>query len=108
MCESLGAKPSLAEMESLADSGVGKDFPRKVNKRLADRVDLSNNVADQFGSGEGIEDSLYQYPTMLFQTDEFDTILNSMKVMRSPNSPMSANEVFKLNRTIAPHTPTHM
>ena len=76
--DSHGTRPNLY-LVALADSGVGKDFPRKVNKRLADRVVLSNNVADQFGSGEGIEDSLYQYPTMLFQADEFDTILNSMK-----------------------------
>lgn len=52
--DSHGTRPNLY-LVALADSGVGKDFPRKVNKRLADRVVLSNNVADQFGSGEGIE-----------------------------------------------------
>ena len=40
---------------------------------------LCNGLADSFASGEGLEDALFLNPTMLFQVDEMDTLINSMK-----------------------------
>jgi len=64
---------------ALADSGVGKDHPRKVNKWLADHIEALDGIAEQIGSGEGLEDALFQRHAMLFQMDEFDTVLNVLK-----------------------------
>ena len=36
-------------------------------------------VADQFASGPGLEDALLVNPSLLFQMDEFDTLLNELK-----------------------------
>lgn len=73
-----GATPNVY-LVALANSGVGKDAPRKANKRLADLFDAVDTVADQVGSGQGLEDALFESPSTLFQMDEFDTILNAMK-----------------------------
>ena len=44
---------------------------------------LCDGLADSFASGEGLEDALFMNPTMLFQVDEMDTLLNSMKTKDS-------------------------
>ena len=64
---------------SLADSGTGKDHPRKVNFNIAFRSGVANCIGDAFASGEGLEDALFMHPSMLFQADEFDCIFNTMK-----------------------------
>lgn len=80
-----GAMPNLY-LVALANSGTGKDAPRKTNKRLAmsDKLQL-DGVADQIGSGQGLEDALFESPAMLYQMDEFDTLLNSLKDARALN-----------------------
>lgn len=62
----------------LAHSGAGKDWPRKLNVRIAYEVGLSGGLGERFASGEGIQDALFQEPTMLFQTDEIDGMLQAM------------------------------
>ena len=66
---------------ALANSGVGKEQPRRINMTVATATDpkLCDGLADSFASGEGLEDALFLNPTMLFQLDEMDTLLNSMK-----------------------------
>jgi len=64
---------------ALADSGTGKDHPRKVNQRILLEVGLRDCVGDAYASGEGIEDRLYAQPSMLFQTDEIDRVMIAMK-----------------------------
>ena len=66
---------------ALANSGVGKEQPRRINMTVATATDpgLCDGLADSFASGEGLEDALFINPTMLFQVDEMDTLLNSMK-----------------------------
>lgn len=59
----------------LANSGAGKDHPRKVNQHILLEIGCQQAVADGFASGEGIEDKLFLYPAMLFQTDEIDALL---------------------------------
>lgn len=73
-----GATPNVY-LVALANSGVGKDAPRKANKALADVCEAIDTVAEQIGSGQGLEDALFECPSTLFQMDEFDTVLNAMK-----------------------------
>lgn len=67
---------------ALANPGTGKDHPRKSNSRLAVENMLDSCLADEFGSGEGLEDSLFIQPAMLYQVDEFDTMFNSIRLMK--------------------------
>lgn len=60
---------------ALANSGTGKDHPRKVNERVLLESGLIGAVGDNFASGEGIEDAMVVQPTLLFQTDEIDGML---------------------------------
>ncbi len=62
----------------LANSGVGKDHPRKVNQRILLHCGLCENFAETFASGEGIEDRLLVQPAMLFQTDEMDGLISAI------------------------------
>jgi len=62
----------------LAHSAAGKDWPRKVNTRIAHGIGLSGSLGDRFASGEGIQDALFLNPCMLFQTDEIDGMLQSI------------------------------
>jgi hypothetical protein len=62
----------------LAHSAAGKDWPRKLNTQIVHQVALSDGLAERFASGEGIQDALFVTPTMLFQTDEVDAILQSI------------------------------
>ena len=64
---------------ALANSGTGKDHPRKVNMNVAFQHDLGCCIAESFGSGEGLEDAMFMHPSMLFEIDEFDTVFNALK-----------------------------
>lgn len=63
---------------ALADSGVGKDFPRKVNMTLASELDVMGGMADRFASAEGLEDALLVRPCSFFQVDEVDCLFASL------------------------------
>ena len=76
---------------ALADSGTGKDHPRKVNFNIAFRAGVAGAIGDAFASGEGLEDALFMHPSMLFQTDEFDCIFNTLKYSKD-NRAESINE----------------
>ena len=62
----------------LANSASGKDWPRKVNYKVLQQVGLERACGDTFASGEGLEDSLARHPSMLYQTDEIDSMLQSI------------------------------
>lgn len=64
---------------ALADSGVGKEWPRKVNRRVALAEGVQFSVQGDISSGQGLEDALLRTPALLMQMDEFDTLLNVMK-----------------------------
>ena len=49
---------------ALANSGTGKDHPRKVNMNVAFQHDLGCCIADSFGSGEGLEDAMFMHPSI--------------------------------------------
>lgn len=63
---------------ALAYSSAGKDWPRKLNTIVLHKIGLSESLGEKFASGEGIQDSLFRTPAMLFQTDEIDGLLQSM------------------------------
>lgn len=67
---------------ALAYSSVGKDWPRKINTHIMHRVGLVAALGEKFASGEGIQDSLFLTPSMLFQTDEIDGLLQSINKAR--------------------------
>lgn len=62
----------------LAHSAAGKDWPRKINTRIAHEVGLAECLGERFASGEGVQDALFINPCMLFQTDEIDGMLQSI------------------------------
>jgi hypothetical protein len=59
----------------LANSGAGKDYPRRVNERVLVEAGLAECLGSSFASGEGIEDRLFVEPATLFQVDELDGLL---------------------------------
>jgi hypothetical protein len=61
----------------IAPSGSGKNRGRIVNKELADKVGLFNNLGEQFASSEGIEDAMERNKFMLFQNDEINNFLHA-------------------------------
>ena len=66
----------------LAHSSAGKDQPRKINSRVLQEVGLAAAVGERLASGEGVQDALLGTPSMLFQTDEIDTLLQSINRSR--------------------------
>ena len=66
-------------MVVLGDSGIGKQAPRDMNVRIAERVDFSQSIAETFASGEAIEAALAQCPCMLLQADEVESLFGSMR-----------------------------
>ena len=64
---------------ALAESGSGKDHPRKVNVNLAAAVGLMPTMADRFASGPGLEDALLLRPASFFQIDEADTLFKCLQ-----------------------------
>jgi len=66
----------------LAHSSSGKDWPRKINARVLQAVGLGAGLGDRLASGEGVQDALHGTPSMLFQTDEIDGLLQSINRAR--------------------------
>ena len=81
---------------ALANSGVGKDHPRKVNQRILSEVGMSNSIGDTFASGEGIEDRLFLNPAMLFQTDEIDGLMTKINQARDGRHEGIVNVLLKM------------
>lgn len=61
----------------LALSGGGKEHPRKVNAEILSALGLQHQLGDRFASAEGLEDALASTPSLLFQTDEIDGMLEA-------------------------------
>ena len=76
-------------LAALADTGMGKDEPRVVNKRIAEAVNALHAVPDSIASGEGLEDAVAANPSLLLQTDEADTLLTAMRGSDSRASRMN-------------------
>lgn len=99
----------------LAHSAAGKDWPRKVNTRILHEIGLADCLGERFASGEGIQDSLFISPCMLFQTDEIDGMLQSINKARDARHEnimttlltlySSANSVFPMRRKAGRESP---
>jgi len=99
----------------LAHSAAGKDWPRKVNIRIAHEVGMGDCIGERFASGEGIQDALFTKPSMLYQTDEIDGILQSInkaKDARHENAMStmltlysSANSIYPMRRKAGKESP---
>ena len=66
----------------LGFSSSGKDYPRKVNTEIIRSIGKLEELGDSFASAEGLEDALFKNPCLLFQTDEIDGMLESIKIGR--------------------------
>lgn len=77
VCDSHDTRTNIYVV-GLAFSGAGKEQPRQVNLELARQLGILPCIGDKFASSEGLQDALTATPRMLFQTDEVDSLLNSM------------------------------
>ena len=80
----------------LANSGAGKDYPRKVNQRILLHVGMSDCIGDTFASGEGIEDRLFIHPSVLFQTDEIDGLMTKINLGKDARHEGVMNVLLKM------------
>jgi hypothetical protein len=100
---------------ALAYSSVGKDWPRKVNTFVLHRAGLVESLGEKFASGEGIQDSLFRTPAMLFQTDEIDGLLQSINKAQDARHEnilgtlltmySAANSIFPMRRKAGKESP---
>lgn len=99
----------------LAHSAAGKDWPRKINTRILHEIGLAGCTGERFASGEGIQDALHLSPSMLFQTDEIDGMLQSINKSRDARHEnimttlltlySCANSVFPMRRKAGKESP---
>jgi hypothetical protein len=80
----------------LANSGAGKDHPRKVNQKILLDVGLPECLGDTFASGEGIEDRLFVNPAVLFQTDEIDGLMTKINLGKEARHEGIMNVLLKM------------
>lgn len=100
---------------ALAYSSVGKDWPRKVNTTVLHHAGLVESLGEKFASGEGIQDSLFRTPAMLFQTDEIDGLLQSINKAQDARHEnilgtlltmySAANSIFPMRRKAGKESP---
>lgn len=64
---------------AIAETGGGKEAPRRTNKNLLAPLGKTSMLADNVGSGQGIEDALMREKVLLLQMDEFDGVLKQAK-----------------------------
>jgi len=90
---------------ALANSGTGKEHPRKVNTRILHAIGEADALGGRFVSGEGLQDALVLTPAMLFQTDEIDGMVNSItksKDARNESIMTALLEVYTSASSIIP------
>jgi hypothetical protein len=80
----------------LANSGAGKDYPRKVNQKVLLEAGLTECLGDTFASGEGIEDRLFLHPSVLFQTDEIDGLMSKINLGKDARHEAIMNVLLKM------------
>ncbi len=80
----------------LANSGAGKDHPRKVNQRILLEAGLAECLGNSFASGEGIEDRLFVNPASLFQVDEVDGLLLKVNQARDARHEQIVNILLQM------------
>jgi len=71
---------------ALGPTGIGKEHVRKTNLAVLKACCLDKTVFGQVSSGESIEETLYCFPCTLFQIDEVQKLLQSLKDERNATS----------------------
>lgn len=71
---------------ALANSATGKDHPRACNAEILRAAGIEGQSANRFASGEGLADALKLEPATLFQTDEIDTLIRSVRGAKDARS----------------------
>jgi hypothetical protein len=92
----------------LAHSASGKDWPRKINVRIAHKAGLAHCLGDRFASGEGVQDALLLNPNILFQSDEIDgmlQVINKAKDARYENIMGTLLTLYSSSNSVFPMRP---
>ena len=92
----------------LAYGSAGKDWIRKVNTKILNHVGLASCLGDRLASGEGLQDVLNDHPSMLFQTDEIDSVLqtiNKAKDGRNENLMATLLTLYSSSNSVLPMRP---
>ena len=87
-CDRRGGRTNLY-LAALAPSGMGKEDPRDVNKRLAAAAGLAGSVRDSVASGEALEEAVAENPSFLLQSDEADMLLTALRHGEGRNSKLN-------------------
>ena len=95
VCDDGDLRPNIYLL-SLASSGAGKDYPRKVNSRVLFEIGHVSALGDKFASGQGIQDALARSAAMLFQNDEMDGVLRQINFDREAKSESIPNILLTL------------
>lgn len=64
----------------LANTGWGKESPARFIRQLFEVLGKDLYIGAEFGSGEGLEDAIFQTPTMLFILDEVDSMIKRIRL----------------------------
>ncbi len=72
-----GLRPNIYIL-ALAKSGSGKEKPRDINQLILEEIGLDNCIIESVASGEGLEDRLVTHNALIWQCDEFYSIIKAM------------------------------
>jgi len=64
---------------ALGETGIGKDAPRQINRKLADAVGATPSLSDAVASGEALEELIAKHPALLYQPDEAESFIGSLR-----------------------------
>jgi len=64
---------------ALGETGIGKDAPRQINRKLADAVGDTSSLSDAVASGEALEELIAKHPALLYQPDEAESFIGSLR-----------------------------
>ena len=64
---------------ALGETGIGKDAPRRTNGRLLDLVGRTQAHTESLASGEALEELIAKHPAALFQPDEVESFVGTMR-----------------------------
>jgi len=64
---------------ALGETGIGKDTPRQINRKLADAAGITASLSDAVASGEALEELIAKHPALLYQPDEAESFIGSLR-----------------------------
>lgn len=88
--------PTNIYVLGLALPGSGKNFPRTLNAKILEISGGIDLLAERMASAEGIEDRLTEWPVVLFQPDEVDSLISAMESGRDGRSQAIASALNQI------------